>query len=88
MKRDQALSLLTKDKWIVPESMFEALVEVMETLQYEYLAFDETNIANHIPAGYREQTMQLLTEHGVPQIKMEICIRLLLKGYIEDQLFN
>jgi hypothetical protein len=87
MKRDQALSLLTKDKWALSEPMLKVLIECLETCQYEGIPFEAKNIMIASPPGYYDELTEILSEHSFSDIKNEICIRLLLNGYVEDQLF-
>lgn len=87
MKRDTVLSLLTKDKWELPTSNFNALVETIEELQYQQLPFNEQNVYDYIPPGFREQVMTILEQVGIDKIKDEIAVRLFLNGYFESDLF-
>jgi len=89
MKREQVLSVLTKDRWVLSKQDLDVLVEAIEQVQYDQAPFEPKHIIQAIkPILPRARITEILQEHPLEAIKQEVVVRLLLNGYLEEQLFG
>lgn len=88
MKRDKVLSLLTKDKWILGDALFERFQDTMEEIRYDGAEINEDTLVEYMAPGFKEPTQEVLLHHDLQDIKNELIVRMLLNGMIEHDYFG